>query len=140
MVRHNIKKGIFTIKDAHEKVRRLVLPPNSHFPLTQVIHDVSLSPDGSVLATASEDGHLKFWQVDWTLDEGEKSKCLHDFQPHKGSPVTRLIFCDNHLSQDPAAQFWRFLLTAANNNTEVKVWCTVSWKCLQTFRSVGGSE
>ena len=115
------------------------LPPSlSHsrppLSLLQVIHDVSLSPDGAVLATASEDGHLKFWQVDWNLEEGEQSKCLHDFQPHKGAPVTRLIFCDNHLSQDPAAQFWRFLLTAANDNTEVKVWCTVSWKCLQTFR------
>lgn len=35
----------------------------------QSIHDLSLSPDGSVLATVSEDGHLKFWQVNWEKDE-----------------------------------------------------------------------
>ena len=107
---------------------------SSTLPFPQVVHDASLSPDGAVLATASEDGRLKFWQVDWSLEDSEeKPTCLHDFQPHKGAPVSRLIFCDNHLSQDPAAQFWRFLLTAANGNTEVKLWCTVSWKCLQTF-------
>ena len=38
------------------------------------------------LATASKDGQLKFWQIDWTLEEGEKSKCFHNFQPHKGAP------------------------------------------------------
>ena len=26
---------------------------------------------------------------------------LHDFTPHAGDPVTRLIFCDNHTTQDP---------------------------------------
>ena len=59
---------------------------------------------------------------------------VHDFVPHDGFPVTRLIFCDNHLSQDPRNQYWRFLITAAKNNTEVKIWCAVSWKCLQTIR------
>ena len=35
-----------------------------------------------------------------------------------------------------STQFWRFLITAAKNNTEVKMWCTVKWKCLQTIRLV----
>ena len=48
--------------------------------------------------------------------------------------MTRLIFCDNHLSQDPHNQYWRFLITAARNNSEVKIWCAVNWKCLQTMR------
>lgn len=33
-----------------------------------------LSPDGSVLATVSEDGHLKFWQVTWERDQSEPPK------------------------------------------------------------------
>ena len=61
-------------------------------------------------------------------------RCLHDFVPHQGAPVSRLIFCDNHLSQDPGNQYWRFLITAANNNTDIKIWCAVNWKCLQTIR------
>lgn len=30
--------------------------------------------------------------------------------------------------------FWRFLLTGADFNSEIKLWCTVSWKCLQVVR------
>lgn len=30
--------------------------------------------------------------------------------------------------------FWRFLITGADQNQELKVWCTVSWTCLQTIR------
>ena len=63
-------------------------------------------------------------------------RCLHDFVPHAGAAVTRLMFCDNHLSQDPSNQYWRFLITAAKNNTELKIWCAVNWKCLQTIRFV----
>lgn len=111
-----LKEGIFTVDVAHEKP----------------ICDLALSPDGGVLATASEDGHLKFWQVNWEADQ--EPKCLHNFEPHNGIPVTRLMFCDNHTSKDESTQFWRFLITGASNNAEVKVWCTVSWKCLQTFR------
>lgn len=82
---------------------------------------------------------------------------LHDYIPHGGSSVTRLIFCDDHLSKDPRyntkllkslqakksisfffsrKEFWRFLLTAAEDSTVVKVWCTVNWKCLQTIRYI----
>lgn len=30
--------------------------------------------------------------------------------------------------------FWRFLITGADQNRELKMWCTVSWTCLQTVR------
>lgn len=30
--------------------------------------------------------------------------------------------------------FWRFLITGADQNQELKMWCTVSWTCLQTIR------
>ena len=26
---------------------------------------------------------------------------LHDYQPHGGAAVSRIMFCDNHISQDP---------------------------------------
>ena len=29
---------------------------------------------------------------------------------------------------------WRFLITGAGFNREIKVWCTVTWMCLQTIR------
>lgn len=64
---------------------------------TQKITDLSMSPDGLVLASSSEDGHLKFWQIDW---DNKSHKCLHDYVPHNGHPVTRLIFCDDHMNHD----------------------------------------
>ncbi|KAL5467578.1 hypothetical protein EMCRGX_G031830 [Ephydatia muelleri] len=109
-----VADGLVSIPDAHQKT----------------ITDLSMSPDGLVLASSSEDGHLKFWQIDW---ENRTHKCLHDYVPHNGAPVTRLIFCDNHTIRDPSAQFWRFLITAANDSSEVKLWCTITWKCLQTI-------
>ena len=29
---------------------------------------------------------------------------------------------------------WRFLITGADLNREIKIWCTVTWSCLQTIR------
>ena len=62
------------------------------------------------------------------------SSCLHEWQPHDGEPITALFFCDNHLAQEENVSFWRFLITGAKYNSEIKVWCSVSWKCLQTLR------
>ena len=45
----SLEEGCFTVAEAHDSA----------------ICDLSISPDGGVLATASEDGHLKFWQIDW---------------------------------------------------------------------------
>ncbi|KAF4801511.1 Enhancer of mRNA-decapping protein 4 [Turdus rufiventris] len=64
----------------------------------------ALSPDGTVLATASHDGFVKFWQI---YIEGQ---------------------------DEPRVPFWRFLITGADQNRELKMWCTVSWTCLQTVR------
>ena len=65
----------------------------------QPITDGALSPDGSVLTTASEDGSVKFWQISEAPSDDSPS-CLHSFQPHDGAPVSCLLFCDNHLVQD----------------------------------------
>lgn len=37
---------------------------------------MSLSPDATVIATAGEDGHVKFWKVN--NDSAPEYACLHD--------------------------------------------------------------
>ncbi|XP_062501438.1 enhancer of mRNA-decapping protein 4-like isoform X2 [Corticium candelabrum] len=113
--RQSLHHGVIVIKGAHEKP----------------ISDMSLSPDGSVLATASLDGHVKFWSVQ---NASVNPQCLHDWEPHGGRPVSRILFCDNHIDEGSNAPAWRFLLTGAEMNRELKMWCTVTWKCLQTIR------
>ncbi|XP_048371728.1 enhancer of mRNA-decapping protein 4 isoform X1 [Sphaerodactylus townsendi] len=92
----------------------------------------ALSPDGTVLATASHDGYVKFWQI--YIEGQDEPRCLHEWKPHDGRPLSCLLFCDNHKKQDPEVPFWRFLITGADQNRELKMWCTVSWTCLQTVR------
>uniref|UniRef100_A0A8C7CRM0 Enhancer of mRNA-decapping protein 4 n=1 Tax=Oncorhynchus kisutch TaxID=8019 RepID=A0A8C7CRM0_ONCKI len=117
----DLKDGVITIKGHTER-----------------ISEGALSPDGTVLATASHDGYVKFWQIyiegqDHPLP-GFFHRCLHEWQPHNGNPLSCLLFCDNHKKQDPDVPFWRFLITGADQNQELKMWCTVSWTCLQTIR------
>ncbi|XP_067091663.1 enhancer of mRNA-decapping protein 4 isoform X1 [Osmerus mordax] len=101
---------------------------------TDRISEGALSPDGTVLATASHDGYVKFWQIYIEGQDQPRSMCLHEWQPHGGNPLSCLLFCDNHKKQDPDVPFWRFLITGAEQNQELKMWCTVSWTCLQTIR------
>uniref|UniRef100_A0A4W3JUT6 Enhancer of mRNA-decapping protein 4 n=1 Tax=Callorhinchus milii TaxID=7868 RepID=A0A4W3JUT6_CALMI len=96
------------------------------------ISEGALSPDGTVLATASHDGYVKFWQI--YIEGQDQPRCLHEWKPHDGRPLSCLLFCDNHKKQDPDVPFWRFLITGADQNRELKMWCTVSWTCLQTIR------
>ncbi|XP_056273704.1 enhancer of mRNA-decapping protein 4 isoform X2 [Pseudoliparis swirei] len=127
---------------------------------TQRVSEGALSPDGTVLATASHDGYIKFWQI-YIEGVQDKPRCLHELRPHGGRPLSCLLFCDNHKRQDPelvhtcahahhsqavalftflsssplcSVPFWRFLITGADQNQELKMWCTVSWTCLQTIR------
>ncbi|XP_059190362.1 enhancer of mRNA-decapping protein 4 isoform X2 [Centropristis striata] len=112
----DLKEGVITVK--------------GH---TQRVSEGALSPDGTVLATASHDGYIKFWQI-YIEGVQDKPRCLHELRPHGGRPLSCLLFCDNHKRQDPEVPFWRFLITGADQNQELKVWCTVSWTCLQTIR------
>lgn len=96
------------------------------------VTDLAVAPDGSVMATASLDGTVKFWAMFW--DSSDPPRRLHKFQPHEGKTVSSLLFCDNHKTQDPSVAFWRFLLTGAEFNSEIKLWCTVTWTCLQVVR------
>uniref|UniRef100_A0A8C5C5K6 Enhancer of mRNA-decapping protein 4 n=1 Tax=Gadus morhua TaxID=8049 RepID=A0A8C5C5K6_GADMO len=90
---------------------------------TERVSEGALSPDGTVLATASHDGYVKFWQI--YIEGGQNQpRCLHEWLPHSGRPVSCLLFCDNHKKQDPDVPFWRFLITGADQNQELKMWCT----------------
>ena len=83
------------------------------------IVDAAFSPDGSALATASEDGMVKFFQV-YMHEEGPP-RCLHQWSPHSGAPVSSLFFLDDHSAQQPDTQFWKFAVTGSRLNSEFKV-------------------
>ena len=85
IARKSLEKGVLTFDNAHYKVHAIIFVMFDglfilDLPLAQSVCDVSLSPDGQVLATCGEDGHLKFWEVAWD----HEAKCLHDFSPHEG--------------------------------------------------------
>ncbi|XP_046677270.1 enhancer of mRNA-decapping protein 4-like, partial [Homalodisca vitripennis] len=95
------------------------------------IVDAAFAPDGTAIATASLDGEIKFFQV--YMQNGKKPRCLHQWQPHGGEPLSSLFFLDNHKNYNPDIQFWKFAITGAKNNSELKVWSCESWTCLQTL-------
>lgn len=57
-----------------------------------------------------------------------------------GHSVSFVVFLPCPTSSFPPSRlfssvpFWRFLITGADQNQELKMWCTVSWTCLQTIR------
>ena len=70
--RASMTSGVASIAQAHDKVCEhcsiclvLLLTPSPPPSLRQAVCDLSLSPDGAVLATGGQDGHLKFWQILW---------------------------------------------------------------------------
>ncbi|XP_023242329.1 enhancer of mRNA-decapping protein 4-like [Centruroides sculpturatus] len=99
------------------------------------ITDAALSPDGTALATASIDGNVKFFQVLYT-DKSTTPRCLHQWEPHKGKPLSSLFFLDNHKNPNPDVQFWKFAITGADKNQELKLWSCETWICLQTIKFV----
>lgn len=101
---------------------------------TQAIMDAAFSPDGTALATASLDGEVKFFQVN--MNESTSPRCLHQWKPHDGKKLSSLFFLDDHKNSSPDAQFWKFAVTGAENNQEIKIWSCESWSCLQTLNFV----
>ena len=95
------------------------------------IMDAAFSPDGAALATASGDGKVKFFQV--YLHEEGPPRCLHQWSPHGGKPLSCIFFLDDHTDHQPDVQFWKYAVTGCSLNTELKVWSCESWTCLQTI-------
>lgn len=96
------------------------------------ITDASFSPDGTAIAMATSDGEVKFYQV--YMNGSESPRCLHNWPPHDGKQLTSLFFMDNHKNYDQSTPFWKFAVTGAERNNELKVWSCESWQCLQTIR------
>ena len=101
-----------------------------------VSYVINFSPDGTALATASADGQVKFFQV--YMHGTENPRCLHQWKPHDGQPVSTLFFLDNHKDHQPDEQFWKFALTGSCKNTELKLWSCENWTCLQTVQIKSG--
>lgn len=97
----------------------------------QPIMDAAFSPDGTAVATASMDGYVKFFQI--YMHEDKTPRCLHEWQPHDGKPLSYLDFLDNHCIYSSDEQFWKFAVTGCNNNTELKIWSCETWTCSQTI-------
>ncbi|XP_031786817.1 enhancer of mRNA-decapping protein 4 [Nasonia vitripennis] len=100
------------------------------------IVEATFSPDGTALATASSDGEVKFFQVylHGATCGQQPPRCLHQWRPHDGKPISSLFFLDDHKNYHPDAQFWRFAVTGCDNNSELKVWSCELWTCLQTIK------
>ena len=62
------------------------------------------------------------------------SRCLQNFRPHNATKLSALLFCDNHIDPNFAESFWRFFVTGADHNRELKLWCASTWTLLQTIR------
>ncbi|CAH0772489.1 unnamed protein product [Bemisia tabaci] len=102
------------------------------------IVDAAFSPDGTAIATAALDGEIKFFQV--YMANSTKPRCLHQWVPHDKKPLSSLFFLDNHKSYNPEIQFWKFVITGAENNSELKVWSCETWTCLQTINFVSSTN
>ncbi|XP_053988599.1 enhancer of mRNA-decapping protein 4 [Hylaeus volcanicus] len=104
---------------------------------SDTIVEATFSPDGTALATASYDGEVKFFQVYLhgnSHGNQAQPRCLHQWRPHGGRPISCLFFLDDHKTYQPDVQFWRFAITGCDNNTELRVWSCELWTCLQTIK------
>ena len=96
------------------------------------IVDAAFSPTGEAVAIAVSDGDVKFFQV-YSHEEGPP-RCLKSWSPHGDAPLSCLLWLDDHTSSNPDTRFWKFVITGCSFNSELKVWCSSSWTCLQTIK------
>ncbi|CAG5131068.1 unnamed protein product [Candidula unifasciata] len=102
-----------------------------HEPGMSVVN-AAFAPDGSAVAVAYTSGIVKFFLVDLYGEETDTA-CMHDWSPHDGHPVTSLYFLDDHKHPGVDLQLWKFALTGALHNTEIKLWSCETWACMQTI-------
>lgn len=104
----------------------------SHDDDRGLITNATYSPDGTTLAISTVDGFVKFYQI--YLHESTP-RCLHStWSPHDGAAVTSFFFLDNHTQPNAGSTFWKYAVTLAENNTEIKVYKCDAWKELQSIK------
>lgn len=125
--------GCYKASDIKEGIVR------SHDNELSLITSATFSPDGTTLAVGTADGHIRFYQIYF---HEETPHCLHAWNPHEGSPISEFFFLDNHTQPIAGSSLWKYVVTLANNNTEIKISSCDTWKTLQTikFSSPTGQE
>lgn len=48
--------------------------------------------------------------------------------------MTFMTFLDDLKHHKPESQYWKYAVTGAKDNTEMKIWTCENWTCLQTVR------
>ena len=59
---------------------------------------------------------------------------MKSWSPHEGAALSSLLWLDDHCDPTPDTRFWKFVITGCNTNSELKVWCSSTWSCLQTIK------
>lgn len=101
--------------------------------IKSTITDVILSPDGTTLAVSTADGLIGFYQIYLYSLEGSPRR-LHEWKPHDGKSVNSILFLDDLTVSSSEASIWKNAITTADHNTEIKLWRSENWKCLQTIK------
>jgi hypothetical protein len=96
-----------------------------------LITNATYSPDGTTLAISTADGFIKFYQIYF---HEATPRCLHAWSPHDGAAISSFFFLDNLTQPIAGSTLWKYAVTLANNNTEIKVSKCDNWKTLQTIK------
>lgn len=125
--------GVHKVADIKEGIVR------SYEEDRALITCATFSPDGTTLAIGTVDGYIRFYQIYF---HEETPRCLHSWNPHQGSPISDFFFLDNHTQPIAGSSLWKYVVTLANNNTEIKISSCDTWKTLQTiqFKSTTGQQ
>lgn len=102
-----------------------------------LITNATYSPDGTTLAISTADGFIRFYQIYF---HEITPRCLHSWSPHDGASISSFFFLDNLTQSIAGSTLWKYAVTLAANNTEIKISKCDNWKTLQTitFKSPTG--
>lgn len=98
---------------------------------TSFITSATFSPDGTTLAISTEEGSIQFYQIYF---HEPTPRCLHKWLPHDGAAISDFFFLDNHTQPIQGNTLWKYAVTCAANNTEIKVSSCETWETLQTIK------
>lgn len=95
-----------------------------------LITHATYSPDGTTLAISTADGLIRFYQIYF---HETTPRCLHTWCPQEGASISSFFFLDNHTQPIAGTSLWKYAVTLAENNTEIKISKCDNWKTLQTI-------